>query len=626
MRRFAIYLFFDSEGIVDDYVTYKLEKLREHVETIVVVANEPLGAEGRRRLEAVADEVLIRPNEGYDVGAYRHALSAVGFDRLAEFDELVLLNYTFFGPVSPFGDLFERMEATAADFWGLTDHRSVKPNPFRNAPDPYELPEHIQSTWIAIRQRMLTSPEFADYWRTMPEITSYDDSVLLHEARFTQHFESLGFTSAVAFPQDRYPSGNASLDHADLLLDDGCPMVKRRTFFMDPVHMEHEAVIGRRMLEKLEASGYPMRLVWQNLSRTTLARTIQANLSLLEVMSEHDAGGPAVQSRVVVIAHIFYLDMADEILAHVLNIPGGADLVVTTDTEAKAISLREELGGRVAGALDVRVVPSNDGRDVSAFLITCADVLAPGRYDLVCKIHTKRSPQDGYNRATAFKEYLFDNLLGSPGYVGQLLRLFDDPTLGAVFPPVVNIGYPTLGHAWFTNFDGAQKWAAALGIDVPLDKTTPMAPLGSMFWARPEALRPLVEPGFTWDDFAGDGHYGDGSVPHIVERLFGYAVLSQGYHVRNVLTTRWAGIAYSFLEYRLQLISSMLPAYTGEQVHFIEDIKDAADNPLVWLRRRMGLRHPRLGTALRPIYRSARWGFRGLRAVVRRAVGAGGRL
>ena len=609
MRRYAIYLFFDADGVVDDYVIYKLEKLREHVESIFVVVNEPLTAEGRARLEAVADSVMTRRNSGLDVGAYQDALRQVGWDRLSGYDELILLNYTFFGPVRPFAELFDRMDAMDVDFWGITEHRAVRPNPFTAAPDPDELPAHIQSTWIAVRHKMLVSPEFVDYWQTMPAITSYDDSVLKHEARFTQHFTKRGFTSAVAYPEGDFPSDNASLNHADLLLDSGCPMVKRRVFFMDPVHMEREGIVGRRTLDRLMASGYPMELVWQNLSRTTMARTLLTNLSLLEVMGDETVSSPEVVPRVAVIAHIYYVDMVEEILGRALTIQSGFDLFVTTDTAAKAGLVRERVEGRVPGAIDVRVVESNDGRDVSAFLITCADVLEPGRYDLVCKVHSKRSPQDGFNRAATFKEYLFDNLLNSPGYVSQILRLFDEnPTLGAVFPPVVNIGYPTLGHAWFTNFEGAQEWAETLGMTIPLDETTPLAPLGSMFWARPEALAPLVRYGFGWADFA-DKAYGDGSITHILERLFGYVALSEGYHLRSALTRRWAGIGYTFLEYRLQLISSMLPAYTADQVDYIAELQ-AADNPFVWAKRRVNRRHPHVALAVRPFYRAGRSFYR----------------
>ena len=50
------------------------------------------------------------------------------------------------------------------------------------------------------------SMEFARYWQDMPMITSYSESIYLHESRFTQHFADRGFTFAVTFDPDDYPA------------------------------------------------------------------------------------------------------------------------------------------------------------------------------------------------------------------------------------------------------------------------------------------------------------------------------------------------------------------------------------------------------------------------------------
>ena len=58
---------------------------------------------------------------------------------------------------------------------------------------------------------------------------------------------------------------------------------------------------------------------------------------------------------------------------------------------------------------------------------------------------------------------------------------------------MIPIGYPTMGRAWWSNKPGFEKLAAELGIHVPLDDVSPLAPYGPMFVARPEALRLLKE-------------------------------------------------------------------------------------------------------------------------------------
>ena len=122
MKRVAFYLFYDEQGVVDDYVSYKLKALREHVEHIFVVSNSPLTFDGRKKLEQVADTVFCRENVGFDVWGYKEAMEAFGFERLKEYDEAILLNYTFFGPIFPFSELFSKMSAKGVDFWGISDH------------------------------------------------------------------------------------------------------------------------------------------------------------------------------------------------------------------------------------------------------------------------------------------------------------------------------------------------------------------------------------------------------------------------------------------------------------------------------------------------------------------------
>ena len=72
------YLFYDAQGIVDDYVPYKLQALRPFADHIFVVSNSKLTAEGRQLLEGVADTVWARENIGFDVWGYKEAMETSG--------------------------------------------------------------------------------------------------------------------------------------------------------------------------------------------------------------------------------------------------------------------------------------------------------------------------------------------------------------------------------------------------------------------------------------------------------------------------------------------------------------------------------------------------------------------
>jgi rhamnosyltransferase len=602
VRRVAFYLFYDPQGQVDDFVLHTLSHLRPHVEHVFVVSNSPLDDTARGRLESVADTVWERDNTGFDVWAYKSALEEFearhGEDGgLAAYDELLLTNCTYFGPVGSFDDLFARTEADPGlDFWGISEHGEVEPHPFltkegrikkigtERAEDPTSTPvvdpltedrleRHLQTHWLACRRRLFTSDDWARYWGEMPPITSYLSSVVLHEARFTPHFAGLGYRYLVAFPGDERVSEHPIMDNAEQLLRDGCPIVKRRLFFHDPLYNEQRALDGRRMAQLMGEAGYPLEAMYSNLARTSVPRSLVTNLAMLEVLPDTDLGyDPARPLRIVAVAHIYYPEMTDEILDRLDHLPA-YDLVVTTADEQRREAIRAVLERR-GRAGDVRVVASNKGRDISAFFIDCRDVIDSDEHDLVVKVHSKKSPQDDPTVGEMFKRHLFENLLSSPGYVANVLRLFQQhSSLGMVVPPVHHIGYPTLGISWFQNKERAQELADQLGITVPFDTSTPVAAYGSMFIARPHTLRKLAAAGFSHDDFPDDAAYRDGALSHVVERLMAYSVLSSGYHVREVMNPHLAAVGYSYLEYRGVALGEALGPRPRQAVKRVKKLK-----------------------------------------------------
>lgn len=614
-RRLVVYTIWDRRGGVDEYVPYALAGLREHAAHLIVVVNGALSDEGRAKLAPVADEILVRDNVGFDIWAHKHALDHVGAG-IAEFDEVVLTNDTWFGPVRPFAHLFERMDARKADFWGMTDHGREEPNPLTNKG---VLAYHLQSFWIAVRRNLFLSEEWTRYWQQLPGMPAYIDAVLGHEAVFTERFTSAGFTVDAAFPFVDYDTKNPSILNADSLLDDGCPILKRRPFLQWPPYLDRFAVIGRWTLDKVASYGYPMDLIWQNLARNVPPKDLNTDAGLLEVLPDVDVSyDPSRPFRLAVIAHIFYEEMTDEIVDLADTLPGGYHFVVTTPDEAKAEAIRSIIAARAREdrTVDVRVLPSNDGRDQSAFLIACRDILLGDDYDLIVKVHSKKTVQDGFNVGRHFKEQQFGNLLNSSGYTANLLALFQrEPTLGLVYPPTIHIGYPTMGRGWWANKAGFEVMAEELAIRVPLDDISPLAPYGSMYVARPEALRLLVEHEWTYEQFGGAESYRDGGLAHILERMPSYAAGELGYHTRTVSSAEYMSISHTAFEFNFDELSSTIPGHTYEQIEFLRLAGSMGTGRLRdFARIYMRLHHPGTGAAMRralePDRALGRWAVR----------------
>ena len=131
-------------------------------------------------------------------------------------------------------------------------------------------------------------------------------------------------------------------------------------------------------------------------------------------------------------------------------------------------------------------------------------------------IHSKSSPHD--HQLADWRHFLLSHLLGSRQIVQDILGLFHLlPDLGMVAPRHFEELHPAIG--WGQNEDRSRALACRLGINLrpnaPID-----FPSGSMFWARPAALRPLLEAGLQAEDFEEESGQLDGTLAHALERMF----------------------------------------------------------------------------------------------------------
>ena len=104
-------------------------ELSEFAETIIFFSNGPLSRDSEIKLQRVVDDVVLRPNVGFDVSAYKEGLERIDYNGEGLYDEVLLVNHTCYGPVFPFSELFEEMEGRDCDFWGVSAHAEMTPNP-----------------------------------------------------------------------------------------------------------------------------------------------------------------------------------------------------------------------------------------------------------------------------------------------------------------------------------------------------------------------------------------------------------------------------------------------------------------------------------------------------------------
>ena len=231
---------------------------------------------------------------------------------------------------------------------------------------------------------------------------------------------------------------------------------------------------------------------------------------------------PTVTPNVAVVCHMYYPEMLEEFKRYLSNIPFPFDLFITTDSEEKKNEIATGLLDWNMGAVEIRLAP-NQGRDIAPKLITCRDVYE--RYEFFLHIHSKKSPH--HHLLGGWRAYLLETLLGSREIVESIFEAFNsDPLLGLIAPQHYNQVRGQIGWGW--NFGAAKKFATRLGLKLSIDGKVDF-PSGSMFWGRSAAIKPLLESGLAIEDFPTEASQTDGTLGHIIERIYFFVCEHAGY-------------------------------------------------------------------------------------------------
>lgn len=199
MKRIAIFVFYDQEGILEPYVINLLDGMRDYVDSIYTVVNGFIQDRGRELLKMHSDKLLVRDNKGFDAGAIKDAIADLAeSNALAKYDELVIYNDTFWGFFYPLSEFFEgTKKEPEIDFWGFTEWPG-------NAPDDrIHIPKHLQSYFLYIKSRMLHSEEFLKFWDDMPYCEKFTEVLVKYEQRFTQYFNDKGYKSKAYYTVEK---------------------------------------------------------------------------------------------------------------------------------------------------------------------------------------------------------------------------------------------------------------------------------------------------------------------------------------------------------------------------------------------------------------------------------------
>lgn len=239
--------------------------------------------------------------------------------------------------------------------------------------------------------------------------------------------------------------------------------------------------------------------------------------------------------RIAVHMHLYYRDLAGELVDYLMHIPELWRVVVTGPWDMDA--LESDLAPLYKVCTDVRVVQvPNQGKDVGG-LIQAVKQHELLDSDYLLKIHSKKShnPAAYFEAISAvfglhlengdqWRRALIQPLAGSRERVEEILGCFDsDHTVG-----MVGAG-PFVTTAADANVELHRAVCSKFG--VPYGEAFVA---GTMFWIRSSLLAPLLDDLVEVGDFEIDSRAVEGGLEHVMERIFGAMVVGKGFDLLKV--------------------------------------------------------------------------------------------
>jgi lipopolysaccharide biosynthesis protein len=233
---------------------------------------------------------------------------------------------------------------------------------------------------------------------------------------------------------------------------------------------------------------------------------------------------PPPKKSLAVVIHVFYPEIFREIIMHLTQqIKVDTSLYLTGPghiLEEVKVLIPEVF--KVVNYLPVK----NHGRDILPFLQILPQVFNDG-HEQVLKLHTKYS--NHLNRREHWRSDLLSKLIGD-GMINHGLEIFEKNPFVGMIGPYGNILPMQLYYA--ANGERVQRLSHRMGLsDKQLRDLNFVA--GSMFYATKTALMPILQLDLRESDFEPEAGQKDGTMAHVVERLFSAALITANLHLAD---------------------------------------------------------------------------------------------
>jgi len=223
----------------------------------------------------------------------------------------------------------------------------------------------------------------------------------------------------------------------------------------------------------------------------------------------------ATQPCVGAIVHVFYPELADELVERLAFIRDLRHVFVTYPSSIESLKIQTAFAPLATLGVSIHITAvENRGRDVLPFVLQLHELEATDCNAFI-KLHTKRSPHLQGDTGTNWRRSLIEGLCPGPEECSTIATLFaNNPDLLFAVPQRWAAG----SESWGRN----RKRARSLARRADLKLLRHIAfPAGSMFWFGRPMISALLDLRLVPDDFEPEAQQLDGTTAHALERMIG---------------------------------------------------------------------------------------------------------
>lgn len=520
VKRLGIFVFYDSKGHAYDYVKYILEDIIVNFQELYIVSNGSLDFETFQYFSNLTKNVYVRENEGLDAAAFKRALTCyIGWNKLQDFDEIVLFNDTFYGPFFEFKNIFHEMDAKDYDFWGISaGYKAV--DGWNVMPYKY-IPDHIQTFFMAFRKEMFCADDFKNYWMNLPDWKSFFEVVTQHELILTDLFSKMGYKWGVFSNTELYKSDDINKNYNlyaysafDMVKKLRFPFIKRKNF-TEPrasrLYMGNTYDLGKVVRYVQKDTEYDINLIYQDLINHNNVKTLYESMNMNYVLpSNLDICDKNVLKDCLIVIQCNGFNGLKSFIPNLKELGKFCDIAFLFSNKMDIQEIEKVLLENKVKYKTIKSISSSIqgipalwllGRDIQAYKYLCF------LHD--CSYYKENFPEPIYDNLLCT---LQENTIKNCNFLYNTLKLLENNEyLGLLETPFAlhNRYFHYLADYWESDFENIKKMANILGLKCFLDDKIGGISRGGAFICKTNIFNEILKLEVVETDYQNGGLFSE---------------------------------------------------------------------------------------------------------------------